>query len=85
MEIHAHDPVKFVSDMLAWVHQAVASEKEFSATVLHQGKGGGRGACAMRISINSACYECTIKVMLLLTAWNLICCFEITRPRKRTL
>jgi len=57
MEIHAHDPVKFVSDMLAWVHQAVASEKEFSATVLHQGKGGGKGAPVLCV------YQSIVRVM----------------------
>lgn len=28
IEIHAHNPRRYVSDMFAWVHQAVASEKE---------------------------------------------------------
>jgi hypothetical protein len=29
IEMHAHDPMRYVGDMLAWVHQAVASEREF--------------------------------------------------------
>ena len=29
MELHAHDPIRYVGDMLAWVHQSVASEREF--------------------------------------------------------
>lgn len=29
IEIHSHDPLRYVGDMLAWVHQAVAGEKEF--------------------------------------------------------
>lgn len=29
IELHAHDPQRYVSDMLAWVHQALASEREF--------------------------------------------------------
>lgn len=29
IEIHAHDPIRYVGDMLAWVHQATASEHEF--------------------------------------------------------
>jgi len=29
IEIHAHDPMRYVGDMLAWIHQAVASESEF--------------------------------------------------------
>ena len=28
IELHAHDAVRYVSDMLAWVHQAIASERE---------------------------------------------------------
>ena len=27
--MHAHDPLRYIGDMLAWVHQAVAGEKEF--------------------------------------------------------
>lgn len=29
IEIHAHDPLRYVGDMLAWVHQAIAAEREF--------------------------------------------------------
>ncbi|WWC58354.1 uncharacterized protein I303_100894 [Kwoniella dejecticola CBS 10117] len=29
IELHAHDPTRYVGDMLAWVHQATASEHEF--------------------------------------------------------
>jgi len=29
IELHAHDPMRYVGDMLAWLHQAVASEREF--------------------------------------------------------
>lgn len=29
IELHAHDPTRYVGDMLAWVHQATASEREF--------------------------------------------------------
>ncbi|XP_078489282.1 conserved oligomeric Golgi complex subunit 6 [Ciona intestinalis] len=28
IELHAHDPMRYVGDMLAWLHQASASEKE---------------------------------------------------------
>ena len=28
IEMHAHDPLRYVGDMLAWLHQAVASEFE---------------------------------------------------------
>lgn len=29
IELHAHDPTRYVGDMLAWVHQATAGEREF--------------------------------------------------------
>lgn len=29
IELHAHDPARYCGDMLAWVHQAVATETEF--------------------------------------------------------
>jgi hypothetical protein len=29
IELHAHDPLRYVGDMLAWIHQTLASEKEF--------------------------------------------------------
>ena len=28
IELHAHDPLRYVGDMLAWVHQAIAAERE---------------------------------------------------------
>lgn len=33
IDIHAHDSVRYVSDMLAWMHQAIASEQEFLETI----------------------------------------------------
>ncbi|KAK4686174.1 conserved oligomeric Golgi complex subunit 6, partial [Tremellales sp. Uapishka_1] len=29
IELHAHDPTRYVGDMLAWIHQTTASEHEF--------------------------------------------------------
>ncbi|RXW16783.1 hypothetical protein EST38_g9072 [Candolleomyces aberdarensis] len=29
IELHAYDPLRYVGDMLAWVHQAIAAEREF--------------------------------------------------------
>ena len=39
IELHAHDPLRYVGDMLAWVHQAIAAEREFL-----EGLFGVRGA-----------------------------------------
>lgn len=30
IEVHAHDPLRYVGDMLAWIHQALASERELA-------------------------------------------------------
>ncbi|KAL4226096.1 Golgi transport complex subunit 6 [Mactra antiquata] len=34
IELHSHDPLRYVGDMLAWLHQATASEKEYLQTLL---------------------------------------------------
>lgn len=34
IEVHAHDAPRYVSDMLAWVHQALANERELVAALL---------------------------------------------------
>lgn len=34
IELHAHDPLRYIGDMLAWIHQTVASEREFLESVL---------------------------------------------------
>jgi hypothetical protein len=49
IEIHAHDPQRYVNDMLAWVHQALASEREFVVALFGEaaastGGGGTMGA-----------------------------------------
>jgi hypothetical protein len=41
IEIHAHDPMRYVGDMLAWVHQAIAAEHEFLVSLFglkHDGR-----------------------------------------------
>ncbi|XP_071081994.1 conserved oligomeric Golgi complex subunit 6-like [Haliotis cracherodii] len=34
IELHSHDPLRYVGDMLAWLHQAAASEKEHLQTLM---------------------------------------------------
>ncbi|XP_053378010.1 conserved oligomeric Golgi complex subunit 6-like isoform X2 [Mercenaria mercenaria] len=34
IELHSHDPLRYVGDMLAWLHQSTASEKEYLQTLL---------------------------------------------------
>jgi conserved oligomeric Golgi complex subunit 6 len=43
MDLHAHDSVRYVGDMLAWMHQAVASEEEFLEAVFGEPSSSGRG------------------------------------------
>lgn len=40
IELHSHDPLRYVGDMLAWLHQAAASEKEYVHSLLKKCKGG---------------------------------------------
>ncbi|KAF6742370.1 oligomeric Golgi complex subunit 6 [Ephemerocybe angulata] len=49
IELHAHDPIRYVGDMLAWVHQAIAAEREFLGTVFGRGEeGAGRMVGSVR-------------------------------------
>ena len=41
IELQAHDPARYVGDMLAWVHQTMAAEKDFLVSVF--GKPGKAG------------------------------------------
>jgi hypothetical protein len=34
IELHAHDPLRYVGDMLAWVHQSLAGERELAEALL---------------------------------------------------
>jgi len=34
IELHSHDPLRYVGDMLAWVHQSLATEKELTTNLL---------------------------------------------------
>ncbi|XP_048836711.1 conserved oligomeric Golgi complex subunit 6 [Brienomyrus brachyistius] len=36
IEMHSHDPLRYVGDMLAWLHQATASEREHLEALLKQ-------------------------------------------------
>ncbi|KAF9913844.1 Golgi transport complex subunit 6 [Lobosporangium transversale] len=38
IELHAHDPLRYIGDMLAWIHQTVASEREFLESLLSSEK-----------------------------------------------
>ncbi|KAJ3103761.1 Golgi transport complex subunit 6 [Phlyctochytrium planicorne] len=39
IEIHAHDPLRYIGDMLGWLHQACVSERDLIEGILTGGKG----------------------------------------------
>ncbi|KAJ7139696.1 oligomeric Golgi complex subunit 6 [Mycena epipterygia] len=48
IELHAHDPLRYVGDMLAWVHQAIAAEREFLESLFDL-QGDGRMVGSVRV------------------------------------
>ncbi|CAO1627513.1 unnamed protein product [Parajaminaea phylloscopi] len=55
MELHAHDPLRYVGDMFAWVHQAVAGEREFLGQLFgEREEDGGRRVGERRRGINGS-------------------------------
>eukprot|EP00177_Eucheuma_denticulatum_P008733 GFKZ01015868.1.p1 GENE.GFKZ01015868.1~~GFKZ01015868.1.p1 ORF type:complete len:661 (+),score=67.63 GFKZ01015868.1:119-2101(+) len=49
IELHAHDPMRYTNDMLAWIHQALASEKELMSRLFMGGVGGGGEELALGV------------------------------------
>lgn len=44
IEVHAHDPLRYVGDMLGWLHQALASERELVLALLDPNEPADRGS-----------------------------------------
>lgn len=38
IELSSHDPLRYAGDMLAWTHQATASEREYAEILLRKFK-----------------------------------------------
>lgn len=38
IELNSHDPIRYLGDMLAWIHQATASENEFLRSLFRKFK-----------------------------------------------
>ncbi|XP_074285100.1 conserved oligomeric Golgi complex subunit 6 [Silene latifolia] len=53
IEVHAHDPLRYVGDMLAWLHQALASERELVHALLDPDTVVDTGATARQFVKNS--------------------------------
>lgn len=49
IELHAYDPMRYTNDMLAWIHQALASEKELMGRLFVGGVGGGGEELALSV------------------------------------
>ena len=47
IELHAHDPLRYVGDMLAWAHQSIAAERAFLKS-LFELKSDGRTIGSIR-------------------------------------
>ncbi|XP_028094694.1 conserved oligomeric Golgi complex subunit 6 [Camellia sinensis] len=52
IEVHAHDPLRYVGDMLGWLHQALASERELVLALLDPDAVVDTGPTARRFSSN---------------------------------
>lgn len=50
IEVHAHDPLRYVGDMLGWLHQALASERELVFVLLDPDAVVDTGPTARRFS-----------------------------------
>lgn len=50
IEVHAHDPLRYVGDMLGWLHQALASERELVVALLDPDSVADAGPTARRFS-----------------------------------
>ncbi|CAK9136958.1 unnamed protein product [Ilex paraguariensis] len=53
IEVHAHDPLRYVGDMLGWLHQALASERELVLVLLDPDAVVDTGPTARRFSKGS--------------------------------
>jgi hypothetical protein len=51
MEIHSHDPRRYVGDMLAWLHQALASEHELMGSLFGSDNSAAETASPQQINL----------------------------------
>ncbi|XP_068664002.1 conserved oligomeric Golgi complex subunit 6 [Aristolochia californica] len=54
IEVHAHDPLRYVGDMLGWLHQALASERELVLVLLDPDAMVDSGPTARQFSKNTS-------------------------------
>ncbi|KAG0467181.1 hypothetical protein HPP92_018761 [Vanilla planifolia] len=53
IEVHAHDPLRYVGDMLGWLHQAIASERELVLVLLDADATSDAGSTARLFTRNT--------------------------------
>ena len=54
IELHSHDPVRYCSDMLGWLHQAIATESDHIAGLLAE-QSSERGVAILSMVTEGAC------------------------------
>ena len=68
IELHSHDPLRYTGDMLAWLHQATASEKEYLQTLLKLCEGS---VCV--------CVCVCVRVCVCVCVWDSVCAYTLAR------
>jgi hypothetical protein len=52
IEVHAHDPLRYLGDMLAWIHQSIATEREIANGLFGPAASeskAGEGTCSSKL------------------------------------
>ncbi|KAK1615372.1 hypothetical protein QYE76_020889 [Lolium multiflorum] len=74
LEVHAHDPLHYVGDMLGWLHQALSSERELIAALLDPEAINDSGPANRRHSVrrdsSKGEFDITSLAFLKLLMWN---------------
>eukprot|EP00798_Chlamydomonas_sp_ICE-L_P018575 gene18575-25084_t len=95
IEIHAHDPKRYINDMMAWVHQSLAGEREFVVALFGDddrstSNGGasdddltndGMSASGLLDRVfESICRPLRVRIeQVLMTAPPLLLCFQLSQ------
>jgi len=87
IEMHAHEPQRYIGDMLAWVHQSLASEHELLVSLFGAGEEGQqetRGdmpstALLLDRVFESICRPLKVRIeQVLMSAPSLLLCFRLS-------
>lgn len=64
IDLHANDAIRYISDMLAWMHQALASEEEFLQVIFGDGQPVRENNPGIWLSSNLLHLLCIMRVMI---------------------